>query len=639
MRAAVYARKSTEQNGAVDESKSVARQVEHARAYAERKGWTVVDEHVYIDDGISGAEFTNRPGFVRLMESLKPRPLFDVLVLSEESRLGREYIQTLAAMQQIVMAGVRVFCYLTDSEQVLDNTMRKAMLGFQALADELERERARQRTYDALARKARAGHVVGGRCYGYRNVDVMGPEDASGRRARQYVKREIVPAEADTIRIIFDRFATFGWGLPRIAKALNTEGRPAPRSQRGRPSGWAPSSVREALRRPLYRGEIVWNQSRKRTAHGIVRQRPRPESEWMHIPAPDLRIVDDATWFAAQARFRTPATPALAGPKNAKYLLVGLMRCACGSGFEVLSWKSGRGRKYQYGCAAHRRKGASICANSLRMPLAVAEDAVLRSVATYLLEPSIVHDAIERALAELAPDERQTKTVALEAELTQVRAELARLADAVASAGGEVSALVQAIQTREARRCELESQIRAERQPVIQFDRQAVRRALSTQLRDWRSQIRGTPETSRLALKALIADRLTFTPVLDADEPYYRFEGAGTIEPILGRVRIGDFTLPRFPVGTPAFANRSLRSQLRLGEPGRHAMTLVLAVTGVDSIRMLTDRPLSGTGDLSVPWDANFTRSATCRCSAQRQAVADVSPDAMLKNDIYPVRQ
>ena len=28
-----------------------------------------------------------------------------------------------------------------------------------AFADEFEREKARQRTYDALARKARAGHV------------------------------------------------------------------------------------------------------------------------------------------------------------------------------------------------------------------------------------------------------------------------------------------------------------------------------------------------------------------------------------------------------------------------------------------------------------------------------------------------
>ena len=88
MIAAVYGRKSTDQTGVADEQKSVARQIEHARQYAARKGWTVADEHVYVDDGISGAEFANRPGFLRLMNALKPRPPFQVLVMSEESRLG-----------------------------------------------------------------------------------------------------------------------------------------------------------------------------------------------------------------------------------------------------------------------------------------------------------------------------------------------------------------------------------------------------------------------------------------------------------------------------------------------------------------------------------------------------------------------
>src|SRR5262245_7363845 len=101
MIAAIYARKSTEQAGVADEQKSVARQVDSARRYAAQKGWEVKDEHVYIDDGISGAEFAARPGFLRLMNALKPRPPFGVLVMSEESRLGREAIETAFALKQI----------------------------------------------------------------------------------------------------------------------------------------------------------------------------------------------------------------------------------------------------------------------------------------------------------------------------------------------------------------------------------------------------------------------------------------------------------------------------------------------------------------------------------------------------------
>src|SRR5215472_11082595 len=41
MIAAIYARKSTDQNGVGDEDKSVTRQIEHTKAYAEKKGWTV----------------------------------------------------------------------------------------------------------------------------------------------------------------------------------------------------------------------------------------------------------------------------------------------------------------------------------------------------------------------------------------------------------------------------------------------------------------------------------------------------------------------------------------------------------------------------------------------------------------------
>ena len=61
MRAAIYARKSTDDNDRDAENKSVTRQVERALAFAKAHAWTVGDEHVYIDDGISGAEFRNRP--------------------------------------------------------------------------------------------------------------------------------------------------------------------------------------------------------------------------------------------------------------------------------------------------------------------------------------------------------------------------------------------------------------------------------------------------------------------------------------------------------------------------------------------------------------------------------------------------
>ena len=94
-----------------------------------RKGWTVDDVYVYVDDGISGAEFANRPGFVRLLNALKPRASFHVLVMSEVSRLGREQIETAYALKQLSVAGVRCFGYLEYREVKLESATDTFLLG------------------------------------------------------------------------------------------------------------------------------------------------------------------------------------------------------------------------------------------------------------------------------------------------------------------------------------------------------------------------------------------------------------------------------------------------------------------------------------------------------------------------------
>jgi DNA invertase Pin-like site-specific DNA recombinase len=260
MIAAIYARKSTDQTGVAGDMKSVTRQIEHAKGYARSKGWTVPDNCIFVDDGISGAEFANRPGFVRLMAALKPRPPFEALIMSEESRLGREAIETAFALKQLVQAGVEVWFYLEDRQRTFDSPTDKLLMSVTAFADELEREKARQRTYDAMQRKARAGHVTGGRVFGYDNLEVLG---ADGRRS--HVERRINDADAAVVRRIFQLCAD-GYGLTRITKALNADRCPAPRAQQGRPNAWTGSTVREVLQRELYRGVIVWNQTVNATA-------------------------------------------------------------------------------------------------------------------------------------------------------------------------------------------------------------------------------------------------------------------------------------------------------------------------------------------------------------------------------------
>jgi site-specific DNA recombinase len=410
MVAAIYARKSTDQNIA-DEEKSVTRQVEHARAYAVRKGWTVDEAHIYTDDAISGAEFVKRPGFLRLMNALTPRPPFQVLVMAEESRLGREQIETAYALKQIMDAGVRVFFYLEDRERTLDSAMDKVMLSLTTFAAEMEREKARQRTYDAMARKARARLVTGGKVYGYDNVEIR---DATGQRL--HVIRRINPDQAAVIRRLFDGCAN-GLGFTRLAKQLNADGIRPPRHA----SGWAPTAIREILHRPLYRGELVWNQRQKIMRRGTRALRLRPETEWLRLDAPDLRIVSDEQWQAAHAqlaRNRTLYARAANGrllgrPRHldftgdSPYLLSGIARCAeCGGSLVALTRDAKaapRGRFY--GCAYHHKRGQAVCRNGLLIRQSILDQAVLQAL-TDVLDERLVSRAIEKAL--VATGERRS---------------------------------------------------------------------------------------------------------------------------------------------------------------------------------------------------------------------------------------
>jgi len=170
---AVYARKSTE-DARSEDAKSVTRQVEQATRYVEARGGAVLPDHVYLDDGVSGAEFRERPGLLRFLNVLENGKPFTALVMMERSRLGREQIETQYVLKQITDGGVRVFYYLTDEEARLDSALEKVMSALESFGDEVEREKARQRCRDAAERKARQGHVAGGRCYGYENVRMKG---------------------------------------------------------------------------------------------------------------------------------------------------------------------------------------------------------------------------------------------------------------------------------------------------------------------------------------------------------------------------------------------------------------------------------------------------------------------------------
>lgn len=556
MIAGVYCRKSTEQTSVTADQKSVARQIEHACAYAARKGWRVADEHVYVDDGISGAEFANRPGLARLLNALKPRAPFQFLVISDLDRLGREQLETGYVMKQIAVGGVRVFSYLEDREIAVDSSLATFMMQVQAFGASLEREKARQRTRDAMVRKAEAGHVTGGQCFGYRNVTISGPD---GRRS--HVERVIEPAEAEIVRRIF-RLSAEGFGLKAIVKLLNAEGASSPRAQLGRARTWAPSSVRAVLHRPIYRGEVVWAQTAKRDTWGRTRPSARPETDWIRRPAPALRIVDDAEWDAAHARivaargvyFRSTngerfGRPTLNNPS--KYLLTNMALCGvCGGTLHVVSRSHGASRKRFYGCSAFHERGT--CTNRADVPIADADDVLLEALLDDVLDPTIVRDAADEAIRLLRDDGRAERLDRLDAELAALNRERDRIVAAIA-AGGDLPGLVDGLRTRETRRAALEVERDAVRaQAALEASAiGTIRGELLDLAQSWRRVLADDPTHARPIVSSLLRGRVTFTPLAPLR---WQLRGAGHLTGLFEREMTGRGYVPNSASTLPVLA-------------------------------------------------------------------------------------
>jgi DNA invertase Pin-like site-specific DNA recombinase len=557
--AGVYARKSNDQTGVSDEDKSVRRQEDHARAYAVVNGWTVGDAYVYADDGISGAEFERRPGLMRLLADAgqKPRPPFDVLIISEKSRLGRESTETGYILKKILRAGVRVFSYLDQREITIESAMDKVVESVLSAADELEREKASQRTHDALVRKARAGHVAGGRVFGYANVPVTG---ADGKR--QHVARQVKEVEAAVVRQIFE-WCAGGLGYRKIAYRLNEAGAVCPMPRQGRPRAWSITTVRDILHRRLYRGEVTWNKTAKRDAWGQKAPHDRPAAEWVVVTRPELQIVPEDLWAAAHARLERTHGAYLratrgqrwgrpAGGLAGRYTLSKLAACGvCGGSLYVRTNQHGRRRVSFYHCVANVTRGRTVCENGHPMPMTAADRAVLTTVEAEVLRPEVIEAAVQEALSRLRParDTVARRRAEGQATLARLEAECGQLTEAIA-AGGEWPSLLAGLKARERERRQVEQELAglAQLEQVSQLDWQQVGRDLRDRLTDWQGLLQRQPAQAQQILRTLLVGRLVFTPKCDVNGDFFwEFAGEGRLDPLL----VGVVSAAPKPGGSP----------------------------------------------------------------------------------------
>ncbi len=551
MLAAIYARKSTEQSGVNDEEKSVTRQIEHATAYALTKGCTVSEEHIFVDDGISGVEFVKRPGFIRLMNALKPRSPFQFLIMSEESRLGRESIETGYALKQIIDAGVRVFFYLEDRERTLGNAMDKVMLSLTNFAAEMEREKASQRTHDAMFRKAKSLHVTGNKVFGYDNVPVYGSEtNVDGTQRRQHVVRRINPEQAKTVVRVFEMYAS-GFGLAGIAKTLNTEQIPPPH---GGPLGWCPTALRDILRRELYRGVVYWNRTQTIQRGGTRKQLKRPESQWLRIEASECRIVSEVLWEQVAARHAANQRAYLRGEKGrllarptgedqrSAYLLSSLAKCVtCGGSIVAIKRSAKRGRpRTVYSCAYHHKRGKAICTNNVEVRQDILDSAILHAM-NEAIDERVLEASVAQALARLRAQQTQLpdRRLAIERELALVQTRIHHLVEAIANRGGseEIYRPLHLEETRKKALVAELTQLNAMAE-TVSLDEKRIVQTLRARLGDVPALFGRHVPLARQMLRKLLDGHISCEPIMDVGARGYRFTATGTFDRLLTGMKV-----------------------------------------------------------------------------------------------------
>ena len=230
---ALYIRVSTEKQA--DEGFSLDAQHQRLDAYCTAQSWTVCEEHIYIDGGVSGKN-TDRAQFQRMMQAAQEGAIQRIVAIKLD-RLARNTRDFLATVEQLTAAG----CDLVLIKESFDTGTphgKFALTMFAAIA-ELEASQIQERTMAGRQQKARNGGDNG------RATPLGYTHDGQ--------RYHVEPTTAETVQAIFRQFNA-GDSLTAIAADLNA--RQVPTARGGK---WYPATVRYILTNGFYAGLIQYD--------------------------------------------------------------------------------------------------------------------------------------------------------------------------------------------------------------------------------------------------------------------------------------------------------------------------------------------------------------------------------------------
>jgi site-specific DNA recombinase len=187
------------------------------------------------------------------------------------------------------------------------------------------------------------------------------------------------------------------------------------------------------LSNEVYRGEIVWNKVGKAKNPATGKRVPRinPKSEWRHVQAPQLRIVEDTLFAAVQAERVRRTHGSVVQQRGPQRLLSGLLKCsACGSSIVACGSKKSR----RVGMCTRARESGS-CDNRRVVYLDLIEEKVIEGLAEQLAHPDVIAEAVREYHAEMRrlEGDRASSRSSDMRKLGELRRSVERMIDALAA--------------------------------------------------------------------------------------------------------------------------------------------------------------------------------------------------------------
>jgi DNA invertase Pin-like site-specific DNA recombinase len=298
--AAQYVRMSTEHQQYSLDNQRLAIQ-----AYAAAKGLSVV--RTYADAARSGLVLKRRDGLRQLLQDVvSGNPGYKAILVYDVSRWGRFQDTDEAAHYEFLCksAGIPVH-YCAESfvnDGTLPNMLLKALK--RSMAGEYSRELG-VKTFAGQWNVYQKGFRGSGGCpgYGLRRM-LVSPDGtpkqllAPGERKGLLNDRVILvpgpPAEVESVLEIYRMFLEEKYGFSRIAREMNVRNIP----YRGN-TCWDVHAVRRILTHPKYNGWLTYAKT-SRKLH--MKQLSIPASQWLRVPHPSAKIVDDERFASVERR-------------------------------------------------------------------------------------------------------------------------------------------------------------------------------------------------------------------------------------------------------------------------------------------------------------------------------------------------